>query len=99
MKKYGVLIGLILMCAAFCFFFLIGLNMPGEIWPHIVGAGLIIAGLSVIFISDKLNGGSEKREQERKERNENLKRQNEALAEKLARDKAARDEMLKNIHH
>lgn len=96
MKKFGMAIGIILICVAFTFFFLVGINTSG-IWPYIVGVIFLIVGLAIVILSDKLNNGKEKRENEKQIRDEHLKRQKNDLQEHLAREKVTRDEMLGNI--
>lgn len=95
MKKYGLAVGIGFLCAACCFFFLIGFTIDGLWW--LFGIPLVVAGVIFIFISDTLNKGKEKRAKEKEARGEAVKNMKDELKERLAKEKEARDKTLKNI--
>lgn len=96
MKKYGLTIGIVLMIVGCCFFFVIGTLISGAWW--LFGVPFFVLGLIAVVLSDKLNGGKERRSNEKETRNESIKDMKQNLYEQLERDKQARVEMLKRIH-
>lgn len=98
MKKIHLVAGIIFMCVALCFYFLVGLNLRGEWWPHIVGTIFLLIGLTLVVIYDRMNNGKEERAKAKEELNRNIEKQKTELHEHLEKEKAVRDEMLKNIH-
>ena len=89
-------VGVTMVCVAGCLFFLVGTLVPGGWW--LLGIPFAAVGMICILYSDKMNGGKQKRAEEKQARSEGIKDMKKDLYERLERDRRVREEMLRNIY-